>query len=38
MRIGKEDQEKANISSEPPEMPIVLDEAAILDILGVKAI
>ena len=37
MRIQKEDREKAKVSSEPPTMPIVLDEAAIEDILGVSS-
>jgi len=34
MRMQDEDREKATISSQPPMMPIVLDEAAIEDILG----
>ena len=36
MRMQDEDREKATISSQPPMMPIVLDEAAIEDILGVS--
>jgi len=34
MRMREDDREKATISSQPPMMPIVLDEAAIEDILG----
>ena len=36
MRMREADREKATISSQPPMMPIVLDEAAIEDILGVR--
>ena len=36
MRMREDDREKATISSQPPMMPIVLDEAAIEDILGVR--
>ena len=36
MGIRSRDREKADISSHPPFMPIVLDEATILDFLGVK--
>ncbi len=35
MKIKNEEREKAIATSQPPNMPIVLDETAIEDILGV---